>query len=139
MPSLIVQVADAVVAALNAAEPQLNAQRFYRPVYELTELKTMRVSVVPRSIMIESAGRSVNQHDIAVDVAVQRRCSDDAGLDELMGLVERLADVLRLKRLPNLSDAMWIKTENSPIYSPEHLETKGVFTSVLTVTYRVVR
>jgi hypothetical protein len=67
------------------------------------------------------------------------RCSDDAGLDELMSLVERLADGLRLKRLSDVPEAMWVKTENSPIYSPEHLETKGVFTSVLTVTYRVVR
>jgi hypothetical protein len=37
-----------------------------------------------------------------------------------------------------MPSAMWVKTENLPIYSPEHLETKQVFTSLLTFTFRVV-
>jgi hypothetical protein len=149
--SLPIDVADAVVAALNAT-PQppatgfgqtFAAARAYRPQFDLAELKTLRVSVVPKAIEITSMGRRSNQNDVSVDVAVQQKVdpADSAMLDALMLLVQQVADYLRLRRI-DLSDgasAMWVKTENQPIYSPDHLETKQVFTSVLTFTFRVVR
>jgi len=146
--SLLVQIADAVVAELNAPaagfDPPLNAARHYRPVFDLAELKTLRVSVVPKGIEIASLGRNANQHDVSVDVAVQKKITlaDNAELDGLMALVERIADLLRLRRLTvgtGVAAAVWVKTENVPVYSPEHLETKQVFTSVLTLTFRVCR
>ena len=64
--SLIIQVADAVVADLNAspaaASVPFTAVRHYRPEFELAELKTPRVSVVPRGINITPASRSRNSH-----------------------------------------------------------------------------
>jgi hypothetical protein len=143
--SLIVQVADAVVAELNssplASDPGFKAVRHYRPVFEMAELKTLRVSVVPLGITIEPQDRSQNAHDIAIDVAVQQRvqAGDNEALDQLMNLVQSVAETLRLRRLSTMQQAMWVKTENVPIYSPDHLETKGAFTSVLTVTFRVVQ
>ena len=50
-----------------------------------------------------------------------------------------LADLLRLKRLSGMNVAAWVRTENAPIYALEHLEQQRVFTSVLTVTYRIVQ
>ena len=139
--SLIIQVADAVVAELTAADLGFVPQRHYRPQFELAELKDLRVSVVPKGITITSLGRTSNQHDITIDVAVQKKvdASDTASLDVLMGLVQRTADALRLKRLSAMPEAAWVKTDNVPIYAPEHLDSKSVFTSVLTVTYRVVQ
>jgi hypothetical protein len=32
-----------------------------------------------------------------------------------------------------------VRTENVPVYAPEHLEEYRQFTSVLTLTFRVVR
>ncbi len=149
--SLVVDVAEAVVAALNTAPAEtfqqpLVAERQYKPEYDLAQLKTLRVTVVPRKIEIASLGRNVNQHDVAVDVAVQKKVASTSTqeLDPLMALVEQIADYLRLRRLTLGKDgaggsALWVKTENVPIYSPEHLEQKQVFTSVLTVTFRVAR
>jgi len=145
MPSLILSVTDAVVAALKAEPLKLDAVRAYRPEFELPELKTVRVSVVPRGIEITGLGRNANQHDVSIDVAVQKKvdASDQEELDGLMAVVEKIADSLRLRRLEwtggSGGAAVWVKTENSPIYSPEHLESKQVFTSVLTLTFRSVR
>jgi hypothetical protein len=149
--SLPIDIADAVVTALNAAPvppatgftPTFTAVRAYRPEFDLVDLKNLRVSVVPKAIEITSLGRRANQHDVGVDVAVQQKVdlADTATLDGLMLLVQQIADFLRLRRI-DLADgasAMWVKTENTPIYSPDHLETKQVFTSVLTFTFRVVR
>jgi hypothetical protein len=144
--SLITTLADAIVTELNAAPAGTFAQAFaaarhYRPQFDLVELKTLRVSVVPRSIGITGLMRNANQHDVSIDVAVQKKVSptDAAELDGLMLLNEQIADFFRLRRLATLPEAMWTKTDNVPVYSPEHLETKQVFTSVLTLTFRVVR
>ena len=144
--SLITTIADAVVTELNGASPgtfnqAFTAERHYRPQFELAELKTLRVSVVPKSIGITSLMRNANQHDVSIDVAVQKKVhtADAAELDGLMLLTEQIADFFRLRRLSALPEALWTKTDNVPVYSPEHLETKQVFTSVLTFVFRVVR
>jgi len=140
-----VAVADAVVGLLNNTAtanftPPFAAVRAYRPIYSLEELKTLRVTVVPRGIAEEAISRVASQDDPTVNIAVQQWCSNTANatLDPLMGLVDQVREALRLKRLASPA-AMWIKTENSPIYSAEHLDQHKVFTSVLAVTYRIIR
>lgn len=141
--ALVTDVAQAVADELGSGpfDPPLVVARSYRPQFDLPELKTLRVTVVPRSIVITGLGRSQNQTDVAVDIALQKKVSagDTEALDRLMGLVEQVATFFRLRRLARYPDAIWVKTENSPIYSPEHLESKGVFTSVLTITFRVMK
>jgi len=141
--SIIIELADVIVAELRAEPLQIDAVRAYRPEFELPELQTLRVSVVPRGIEITSSNRSLNRHDISIDVGVQKKvdADDSTALDSLMMLVQRIADQLRIKRLnlPGGGGAVWSKTANDPIYSPEHLQTKNVFTSVLTFTFCVVR
>ena len=141
--SLVIEVAEAVVAEINGSPVGAStpAVRHYRPQFELVELKTTRLSVVPKGIVVSSLGRSVNQHDVSVDVAVQKKLAttDAAEIDPLMLFVQELADLLRLKRLAAMPAAAWVKTENVPVYALEHLEQQRVFTSVVTVTYRVAR
>jgi len=141
--AVITDIADAVVAELNAGtfSQPFEAKRYYRPVFDLAEMKDLHVSVVPRGMTIERADRSRNQHDVQIDVAVQQKfqSGDAAELDPLMALVEEIADFFRLRRLTVRPEAVWIRTENVPIYAPEHLDELRQFTSVLTLTFRVVR
>ena len=148
--SLITDIADAVAAELNAAPAgtfarDFTAVRHYRPLFDLAELKTLRVSVVPKGIEITRLGRNANQHDVSVDVAVQKKLDDPAPgseaaeMDGLMLLAGQIADFFRLRRLTAQPSAVWMKTEHSPIYALEHLEQKRVFTSVLTFTFSVMR
>lgn len=140
--ALIAEIADAVVAELNAGSlsQPVEAQRFYRPVFDLAQLKTLRVSVVPKKLEVASLSRSMNQYDVSIDVAVQKKLDtgDNAEIDPLMQLVEEIGEFFRLKRL-NAVAATWIKTENAPVYALEHLDQQRVFTSVLTLTFRAVR
>jgi hypothetical protein len=139
----ITDIADAVVTELNGHtfSQTLTAVRYYRPVFDLGEMKTLHVSVVPKGVTIERADRSHNQYDFAIDVAVQKKLSsgDATELDPLMSLVEEIADFFRLRRLASCSSAIWVRTDNVPVYAPEHLEEFRQFTSVLTLTFRVVR
>jgi hypothetical protein len=141
--STINQIADAVVASLNAAPFSLpfTAERKYQPAFELSQLHELRVSVVPKSLAATAATRADVFFDCAIDIGVQRKVNaDDAPtLDGLMHLVEEITDRLRFHRLEALPGAAWLAIENDPIFAPDHLEKERVFTSVLTVTYRVRR
>lgn len=146
MGAMLIDITNAVVAELNGVAAGTFAQTFvaarhYRPQFDLAELKTLRVSVVPKGIAITGLMRSANQHDVSVDVAVQKKVNpaDSAELDGLMTLVEQIADYFRLRRLTALPMALWMKTENLPVYAPEHMEQKQVFTSVLTLTFRAMK
>jgi len=139
--SVITDIADAVVAELNAAEfsQPFEAQRRYLPRFDLAEMKDVHVTVVPKGATVLSGSRAHHQHDYEIDVAVQKKTAADADVDPLMGLVEEIADHFRGKRLEAMSNVAWAGTAHSPIYAPEHLEQLGQFTSVLTFTFRTMR
>lgn len=141
--SAIIEIAEAVKEELNAGSfsQPFTAERHYQPLFELKDMKDLHVSVVPNGISIHPLGRGQNQYDVKIDVAVQKKFdTDDAPeLDPLMTLVEEIADHFRLKRLTNYTGAMWVKTENAPVYAQEHMEQLRQFTSVVTFTFRVQR
>jgi hypothetical protein len=140
--SLIVQVADAVKAELNVATftPAFIAERRVLPVYDLSELTGLRVTVVPKAVEITGATRAASQHDLTIDIGVQQRVPPESDVDafvlERSGLVDAIADHLRRRELVQLPGVSWVSTTNDPVYAPEHLSERRVFTSVLTVTYR---
>jgi len=141
--AVITDVADAVVAELNASALSLpfTAVRHYVPSFELKDMKDLHVSVVPKGVVITKSDRSRNTNDVQIDVAVQKKfeTGDAAEIDPLANLVEEIADHFRLRRLDSYPAAHWIKTEHAPIYSQEHWDELRQFTSVLTLTFRVVR
>lgn len=139
---LITQVAEAVVAALNAAtfSQPITVARSYLPRVELADLKTLKVTVVPSSVTVAAASRSQTQRDVAIDVAVQKKLGQEQNLslDPLLALAEEIAEHFRAKRLDSFPGALCVKTEFKPIYAPEHIEQLRTFTSVLTLTFRVI-
>src|SRR5690606_27310151 len=104
--SVVVNIADSIVAALNAQvfDPPFTAVRRLLPVFDLAEAgQEVRVTVVPRSVVVTGGTRTENFFDVSVDIGVQRRIEveDTAQGDALLALVEQIGDALRLKRLPS--------------------------------------
>jgi len=139
--SVITDIADAVTTSLNAGTfiEDFTAERLHQPSFELPELQTLRVSVVPKSVEIRNATRQHSFFDCAVDVGIQQKIDDDDRVDELLVLAEEIADHLRLKRLTEYPQAAWVAIDHDPVVSSEHLDQHRQVTSVLTVTYRVKR
>jgi hypothetical protein len=146
--AIITEITEAVVAALNAAtlSQSLVAQRHYLPEFELADMDTLHVSVVPAELDEEIADRSRDLAEYKIHVAVQKRVTqqnppglDTLAIDGLMTLVQEIDDLFRHKALPGYEQARWAKTENKPIYDPKHLKEHGQFTSLLVFTFRVMR
>ena len=137
---MITDLAQAVADALNAGtfSMEFTAERVALPDFELADMKDLHVTVVPREVESALLDRARDSHDVKVDVAVQKKLDalTKEAVDPLMALVQEIATYLNRR---NLGDALWRKTENKPVYSPEHLREMRQFTSVLTLTYRLVR
>ncbi len=140
--STIVALADAVVSELNAEgwSLQFAAQRLYRPRFEPSELKTLQVSVVPRSLVIDAESRSDDSRQFQIDVAIQQKLDAETAeeIDPLLGLADEIARHFRLRRPAAMPDALCAKVENNPVYAVEHLEQLRCFTSILTLSFRMV-
>jgi len=141
--SVILDIADAVVADLNAGSFSLpfTASRAYIPRFDLPELAALRVTVVPKGLAIATASRADHQHDYRINVGVQQKFEqeDAAELDPLMELVEEIADLFRGAALETEPQAVCVAVENGPIYAQEHMREKRLFTSILTLTFRAWR
>jgi len=138
--STIADIAEAVVAALNGHtfSPPFTAQRAYRAAFDLKDMKDLHVAVVPKGVEMSTAGRGLAQSDVQIDIGVQKKlaAADNAEIDALMELTQEIAEFVRATR--QFGDAAWVRTENLPIYSQEHLAELRQFTSVLTLTLRVM-
>jgi hypothetical protein len=137
-----VAIAEAVVAALNGhsfSQPFIS-ERSFLPKFDLKELKTLKVVVVPRGRVLSVADRSRAQQDYAIDIGVLLKLSGTTPgqVDPMISLVEEIADFFRAKRLSDYPAAAWLKTEHNPLYDLEHLDQLRQFTSVMSVTYRFV-
>jgi len=141
--ALVTDIADAVVAELasGAFSQSFSPERRVLPEYELADLKDLRVTVVPRSVEITGSSRTMSQHDVQVDVGVQKRLAKnlDAEVASLLSLVDEIAEFLKRRPLQGAPYAVWVRTANEPVYAPDHLAEKRLFTSVLTVTYRLLK
>jgi hypothetical protein len=141
--AVITDIADALVAELNAAtfSQPVNAERQYVPQFELPSMQTLHVTVAPKGVVLSTLDRARGQGDYSLDLAVQRKLTtaDNPELDTLTNLVEEIIDHFRARRLDSFPAAAWLKTEVPALYAPEHMTELRQFTSVLTLTYRVLR
>ncbi len=132
----IIDIADAVAALLNAGtfSRAFTAERHVLAEFDLGALQTLRVSVVPRGLSIAPASRSQRTYDYQVDVGIQEHVASLSDVDGLLALTEEVVDYLTGVHLED-EDAMWMATENAPVYVPQHLDQERTFTSVVTITY----
>ena len=144
--AVVLEVADAVVAELANApagtfNQVMNPQRRVLPQFELSELEELKVTVAPRAMDISNASRMASQYDVQVDIGIQKRVGKamDGDVAPLFELADQIAAYLQRRQLWRLPAAAWLRITNSPIYAPDQLASDRVFTSVLTVTYRLMR
>jgi hypothetical protein len=79
-----------------------------------------------------------------VDIGIQQKLTVpqdeiDTAVAGLCQLVQQIAEYLQRQPLTEMPYAMWIKIENEPTYAADHLAQQRVFTSVLTLTYRITK
>jgi hypothetical protein len=139
---LAIDIADAIVSELSGhsfSEPLMVARRVL-PEYELAELKALTVTVAPKSVQISNITRQSSSYEVAIDIGIQQKIGKDtdAEVSRLSGIVTEIVTFMNRRSLSAFAAARFVSISNEPVYAPEHLSEKRLFTSVLTVTYKVI-
>lgn len=109
-------------------------ERAYVPDRRPEDLADLIVTVVPSGEAWTRLTRGgVWRRDPTIDVAPQQVARTQAERDTLMQFTRALA--IYLSKNGPAAGASPLKLTVGPIYSPEHMRTKQVFTSIITVTY----
>ena len=142
------QAADAVILLLNTrfgSDPEIRftAQRVALVRFDASELDDLTVSVIPRSSDSEYLTRGSLARELGVDVAVQKRLgqvvSPVTEIDYLTAAAETVREYLMspaASTLSALGDVRLVSAKIDPLYYQEHLLEKGVFTSVIQLSYQ---
>lgn len=138
MDAQLVQLADAVVTALNGRtfSRSFLARRAYVPSVGPGAVG-LTVLVVPRGVEIEPLHREAVQVTAKIDVGVIQTVAPERmeEIDPLLGLVEEIGDFLKFRELEGFPTAQWVGLAHQPVYVPEKLEKHRQFFSVLTLSY----
>lgn len=144
-----VKIAKGVVTHLGGGtySQTFTAVRAYVPQYELEDLDTLRVVVVAASDTFTRGSRGAsNNHDVEVHVAVMKRppatvlpgADETAWTDALRYLVEEVGDRCLTIALTD-PPVRCARVVNDPIWAPEHLRERRQFTSLLRLTFHLLR
>lgn len=138
----VVDIVSALILELNAEgwSQSFVARRHYRPRYDAAELRTLTVTIVPRRMTIAPDARDHDVREIQIDLAIQQRLSQESNeeIDVLLNLVDEITRHFRLRRLAAMPQALCTKVENDPVYAVEHLDELRCFTSIITLSFRMV-
>jgi hypothetical protein len=142
--STVTTVAKAVVAELNrhtGFSIPFRATFSVRPSFELAELETIRVVVVPKSYEIANITRAASKYIASIDVGIMQRIgkmTPEEAVETLGDLVEEIIEFLKTNSLSDFPAGQVIGVTNDPLYVPDHLTGQRTFTSVLTFQYMMV-
>lgn len=140
--AMIAQIADAVAVAINAAPTgtwalPFTAERAYHVIYDMDELGTMRVNVVPAVTQREPLSRAedVVSYQIAVRIAAHLADLKPATIDPYIQLAEEMAAYFSRWVIEPL-EASVNGIEITPLFDPDALDQGTVFETVVIITFQ---
>jgi hypothetical protein len=140
MSAAVVEAADAVVAALNAAglSPYFEARRAYAPKVDLRELAALAVTVVPDALATGTRTLDARPDlDWDLRIWIQKRVETDAERDALLDLAEEVVILFSAWRKARTRRVLAI--EARPAIAAGKSDSTGVFETVVTLTVRTTR
>lgn len=141
MNAPVVDLADKFVEVVNDAtlsEP-LGAERDYLPKFDLTQLGTLKTTVVPRQDeTLDRFNRKTWEHELVIDIALQKKWATLAKseMDTLVALAEELCEWCKANavQLPTRPEKL-IRATVQTLWNPDLLRESKVFTSIVRLTY----
>lgn len=133
-------IANAVAAELNAGfAGMFTVAVTPLPGVDLAELAGLTVSVVPKSLTPQHVARGARADTCVIDIGIQQRLSKSPEIEipPLCTIAMSVLGFMWNRRLPALPAVASLGAVIEPIYDPEHLRQFRVFTSIVSVTYRV--
>lgn len=126
--SRVLQLAEAVAAELS----DYGAEVQFIPDFTLKGAKEMRVVVVPAGTEFKALSRALHDERPCVHLGVVRKAAEE-DVPALVDFTQALGRSFLNRRI---LDSTCTDVVFDPIYSPAHLREKGLFISVVELTFR---
>ena len=126
--SRILELAEAVAAAL----ADYSAEVLFIPEFDLKGTKGTRVIVVPAGTEFKALSRGLHDERPCVHVGVLKRASED-DVPALVDFAQAMGRSFLNRRLAGMTCT---GVAFDPVYSPSHLRDKGLFVSVMELTFQ---
>ena len=110
------------------------------PGVELDKLTAVpQLTVVPKSVQPQHMTRAGRADNITIDIGVQAKITGrpEEDVPKLCRLARAVLDYMWGLKLTREPEAVFMDAGIDPVYAPEHLQQLRVFTSVVSVTYKV--
>jgi hypothetical protein len=113
-----------------------------KPDYDLTDLGTLKVSVVPGPVQInqrQQAPRGADFFELTVGIVIAKHVGSEQEIQDLEDLNQAIMDAIRSELLPldDLEAADWLDIGRPVPYDVEALQERNVFLSQIEVAYMV--
>lgn len=113
-----------------------------KPDYELEDLGTLKVSVVPGPVQLNQRmqqPRGADFFELTVGIVVAKHVGSEQEIEDLEDLNQAIIDAIRSKllSLQGLEAASWIEIAQPVPYDQDVLVNRNVFLSQIEVTYTV--
>ena len=126
--SNVIGIANEIAASL--ADHHAEVQ--FIPEFKIRDAGDTRVVVVPAGTEFRALSRAVHEERPCVHVGFVRKATED-DVPALVDFVQALGKSFLNRRFGN---ALCTGAVFDPIYSPAHLREKGLFVSVVELTFR---
>lgn len=122
--------------------PTLSAVWRRKPDYELEDLGTLKVSIVPGPVQLNQRmqqPRGADWFELTVGIVVAKHVGTEQEIQDIEDLNQAIIDAIRSKLLDlEASEAAnWIEIAQPVPYDPDVLANRNVFLSQIEVTYTV--
>lgn len=113
-----------------------------KPDYELEDLGTLKVSVVPGPMQLNSRmqqPRGADFFELTVGIVVAKHVGSEQEIQDIEDLNQAIMDAIRSSLLPleGLEAANWIEIAQPVPYDQDVLTNRNVFLSQIEITYTV--
>jgi len=142
VPAVAAQLADAVVAELNAHafSQSFAAVRSWAPRFDLKNLTGLHVTVAHSGVTSLRADRDTVEDEHTIEIGVQQKLAsiEPAAVDPLAALLEEIKAFLDGRpRLAGFPAAAWTRSSLVATALPEHLRELRQYTGVASIHYAV--
>jgi hypothetical protein len=126
--SKVMELADEIAAAL----ADYHAEVQFIPEFRLADVSGMKAVVVPAGTGFRALSRGVLEETPCVHIGFVRKATED-DVAALLDSVQELGKSFLHRRM---AGATCTGVEFDPLYSPAHLREKGLFVSVVELTFK---
>lgn len=126
----IIGLAEAVARDLATYRAEVS----FSPDYDLKEIDSAKVVVVPTGIEYKTLGRGIREELFKISIGILKRVTEA----ELVDMTNFATDIGVSFLNRRLAEAACVSVAHEPLYSPDHLRERHQFTSVLALTFKAV-